>query len=154
MVVASDSKLVIAREVVKHTFGDNDNPRDGIMIGAGGAATTRNIIHEADMLDLFDEKPGLNRGMFLFDVTGASGEKAKVLNPRYRVADAKDMVLKICQAHPEIVREGLNPQKNLQTLYQASSNRIDARGYDAPINPADQIVIDGHPVNEERKKGV
>ncbi len=131
----SDKLLDLADALVSHTFEQN-----GVLIAAGGAAFTRDIVTKADQRGILEKSPVDRRAMFLFSNTkGASAEKSKVLHPNYAVEDGIALITKLHALKPELFREGFS-LANLHDLYQQSAARVEQYGYDAPVDPTQQTI--------------
>ena len=140
--------LDIAEALAQHTV-----EKQGIMIAAGGLAFTRDIILEADQQGMLENTPENKKMMMLFEnANGASADKAKMLDPQYRVQTGIDIVKKLHENRPELFRSDFEMSK-LDALYEQSLQRADDYGYEAPAESGKQTIQNVQPV-QPKKRGL
>jgi adenosine deaminase len=100
---------------------------DGILIAAGGAAYTRDIIMKADRRMEKHDKGHL----LLMDVglSGASTEKAEDMEDTYKFIDGKSLLQRLNERSPGVLREEFRDlnDKQLRDLYNAAAERVNER---------------------------
>jgi adenosine deaminase len=142
--------LQVADKIVDHVVGNN-----GVVIAAGGAAFTRDIILKADRR--MEDK---NKGALMLmdcqegcDSIGASGEKSRMLNPHYRVVDGKQIITNLFNLYPDIFPAGFDPKQPgvLENLEKAAKERVGKYGMDTP-DPDGQMVTGGETVSHNLGK--
>ncbi|MDX2094407.1 MAG: hypothetical protein SFW64_00460 [Alphaproteobacteria bacterium] len=131
MIHIEGQPLGLARAIVDHTFD-----HEGALIAVGGAAYTRDTIHEADQRGIRDNHPGNRKMMLLLSNTeGASKEKANRLHPDYQAIDGHQLIRKLHHNRGDLFPKTF-ALRDLDRLYNESAARVTTYGY----NIADSAV--------------
>lgn len=138
--------LDIAEQLANHAV-----TQEGICISAGGVAFTRDTILEVDQHPYHDDYPDNKSMLMLFEnADGASADKAKFLDPDYRVQTGIDIVKKMYEKQPQLFRRDFDISK-VNELYEQSTERVEEYGYEAQPDPNGQTV-EGYETLKEIKK--
>ena len=126
--------LSIADAIVNHLF-HGGKTQQGVLIAAGGAAFTRDIITKADQRGMRDAAHDNERMMLLMaNAKGASAEKAKVLHPDYHTPDAVNAIRKLYENQPQLFTKEFKIGK-LEHYYQEAKQRVMDRN-DQTVQPS------------------
>ncbi len=132
MIHVPGQSIDLAGVLVDQTF-DNE----GVIVGVGGAAYTRDAITVADQRGIHDKAPNNKKMMLLLSNTeGASAEKASVLHPDYGAIDGLQLVKKLYETRRDLFPP-LFKLKDLNQLYNESRARVATYGY----NLADSTTV-------------
>lgn len=138
------TRLDLADALVKHTID-----HQGMILGIGGAAFTRDIILKADQRGMLDDDPNNKKMMLLYSgAKGAAAEKAARLDPRYKVDDAKATICALFKQRPDLFNTDfdINKLHGPNGYYEKSAERIEKFQYDQP-------PTNGHRVTDIVKLG-
>lgn len=123
----------------------------GVIVAAGGAAFTRNIITKADYKMKEEDRGAL---MLMDGPEGASTDKAGKLNPHYRVQDGREIITRLFNLYGrDLFVEGFNPLAAgvLDKLEQASHARVANYHVETP-SAQDQRVVEGITLVPEQQR--
>jgi adenosine deaminase len=145
------ARTEIADYIVNHTVNNK-----GILVAAGGAAYTRDIILKADLRMKQESKGTL---FVMSGPQGASSDKARGLSDGYCFKQGKELLQKIYDRHPGYFKEEVKQafEKNgqedtLKKLYEQAEGRI-AWDYPKPEPSAEDQTITGAKTLPDIKKG-
>lgn len=122
---------------------------NGILIVAGGAAFTRDIIMQADRR-MEEQDKGL---LLVMDgPEGASTDKARIMDESYRFREGKELLSRLHELNPGIFREQYQQLDDpaLRKLYNDAARRINERF--GPPAPTQQHVNEILPPTQERSR--
>lgn len=132
MIHVPGQSIDLAGVLVDQTF-DNE----GVIVGVGGAAYTRDAITVADQRGIHDKTPNNKKMMLLLsNAEGASAEKAGVLHPDYAAIDGPQLVKKLYDTRRDLFPPTFR-LRDLNRLYKESAARVATYGY----NLADSTTI-------------